>query len=524
MMQSATKTAPAPAMNALEGLRVLFLPKNSRVPYFKSFIGAAGRDYNWTIDIVCPPISEKVWRKGGGTNANFALVPDFNNAAAWENDASAVAEIDNFIANCERVSGIPAARVILAGERDIGRGLSIRSYYWFHNKTARRVLSDNTMPFLFVRRMFAFVRDTLRKAKPDLVIAGEWADPLCFTFYMAAQEMDIRCVVNRPSKVWSGRCFWSDEPLMYNAATRNNAAARRARNAPVSPQAQDRIAAFRARPSTLGYVRKNWETLESRGWVAHHRMLAGALAVEVRHYLQRRSGPAPKPALQLALEHYRRPLLRWRQSAYFQRISEQQLRQSKYIYVAMHKDPEQALNHQAPFWSNQYNTVALLAAALPSGYQLLVREHRNNLGRRPTRYYKELERLPGVTLIDGLDDQFKYIANAEVVVTENGTTGWEGLILGRRVITLADNFFDATELARRVRDPEQIAAIIVEMLKSAPVKDAAEHDRALGWTIDAELETTVPLDAADQKETFDLLATLLPKRAASSAKPALSPA
>ena len=134
-------------MNALEGLRVLFLPKNSRVPYFKSFIGAASRDYNWTIDIVCPPISEQVWRKVGGTNANFALVPDFNNAAAWENDASAVADIDSFVADCERVSGVPAARVILAGERDIGRGLSIRNYYWFHNKTARRVLSDNTMPF-----------------------------------------------------------------------------------------------------------------------------------------------------------------------------------------------------------------------------------------------------------------------------------------------------------------------------------------------------------------------------------------
>jgi hypothetical protein len=524
MMQPAMP-APKPVPTALEGLRVLFLPKNSRVPYFKAFIGAASREYNWTINIVCPAISERMWRQTvAGTNSDFTLVPDFNDVSVWENDGPAVAEIEGFVAECERATGIPASRIILAGERDIGRGLSIRNYYWFRNKTARRVLSDNAMPFQIVRRMFAFARDTLRKTKPDFVIAGEWADPLCFTFYVVAQQMGIRCVVNRPSKVWSGRCFWSDEPLMYNATTRSNAAARRASNAPTSAEAQDRIAAFRARPSTLGYVRENWNTLDRRGWLAHHATLARAFAVELRHRWQRRSGPAPKPALQLVLEHYRRPLRRWRQSAYFRRMSEQELCNRKYIYIAMHKDPEQALNHQAPFWSNQYNTVALLAAALPSGYRLLVREHRNNLGRRPTRYYKEMSRLPNVTLIDGLDDQFKYIRNAELVVTENGTTGWEGLLLGRRVITLADNFFDATELARRVRDPERIAAIIVEMLKDPPVKDTAAHDRALGWIIDAERETTVPLAAADQKETFDLLADLLQRCAAASAKSALSPA
>ena len=394
--------APEPIATALEGLRVLFLPKNSRVPYFKAFIGAASHEYNWVIDIVCPAISESMWRRTvAGTPSNFALVPDFNVASEWEKDVSAVAEIESFITECERATGIPTSQIILAGERDIGRGLSIRNYYWFHNKIACRVLSDNEMPFQIVRRMFAFARNTLRKSKPDLIIAGEWADPLCFTFYIVAQQMGIRCFVNRPSKVWSGRCFWSDEALMYNAPARSNAATRRESNAPISAEAQEWIAAFRARPSTLGYVRENWNTLDSRGWLAHHGTLARAWAVELRHYLQRRSGPAPKPALQLFLEHYRRLLLRWRQSAHFRCMSEQELRDSQYIYMAMHKDPEQALNYQAPFWSNQYNTVTLLAAALPSGFRLLVREHRNNLGRRPTRYYKEMSRLPNVTLIMG---------------------------------------------------------------------------------------------------------------------------
>ena len=32
----------------------------------------------------------------------------------------------------------------------------------------------------------------------------------------------------------------------------------------------------------------------------------------------------------------------------------------RYIYIALHKDPEQALNYQALFWANQFNTISLL--------------------------------------------------------------------------------------------------------------------------------------------------------------------
>ena len=202
---------------------------------------------------------------------------------------------------------------------------------------------------------------------------------------------------------------------------------------------------------------------------------------------------------------------------FFRSFSADALREMRYLYVAMHKDPEQALNGQAPFWSNQYNTMALLCSVLPAGYKLLVREHRRNAGRRPTRFYRDLSRLPSVVLVDAFDDQFKYITNADLIVTENGSTGWEGLLLGRRVITLADNFYQAAGLARRVREPEELAATVVEMLQQQPVKDAAAHDQALGWVLDAEWETTVPLDEDDA--ALDLLAEMLSPRVRSPRVP-----
>lgn len=496
--------------DGLKDLRVLFLPKNSRTRYFQSFLSAARRRENWRTSVVCPQPSSKYWRDVVGEVAPaYCFVPDFTEVQAWEADSEKVAEIDAFIAKCERHNNVSAAMVLLAGERGLGRGLSLPNYNWFPNRTARQSLADNTAPFRLLRRRFAFARECLETVKPDLLLAGEWADPLCFAFYLSARLLGIRCLVHRPSKLWSGNCYWSEDPMAYNLATRLLTEEKREQRAPVSDRARQRIASFRATPATLGYVQQNWNESASRKWLLEHVYLAKLFAVLCRYHLLRQTGPRPKPPLPLALEHYRRPVLKWRQSRFFRRYSEQELQETRYLFIALHKEPEQALNYQAPFWVNQMNTVALLSAALPAGYKLLVREHRLNSGRRPTRYYREMSCLPGVVLVDSFDSQFKYIRHADLVVTDNGSTGWEGLLLGRRVITLADNFFQSVDLACRVRDPEQLAATVVDVLERPAAADGAAYDDALGWLIDAEWVTSAPMDDSDHTGSLDLIAAAL---------------
>lgn len=497
------------AGGALSGLRVLFLPKNSRSSYFASFLAAAQETCGWRIHVVCPQSANAFWAKSIGGPLTFSGAPDFVQTAPWENDASAAAELDQYIARAERFSDISAGRIVLAGERDLGRGFSRPVYNWFHNSIARTVLADNTQPFPIVRRMFAFARDTLEAVQPQMVLAGEWADPLCFTFLLAAREGGVPCIVNRPSKIWSGRSYWSNEPSMYNHRTREVFKQKQKQKAAVSSRARQRISEFRERPETLGYVQKNWESADRTGWLAGHARLARLLGVQLALALGRRNGPPPKPALQIALEHYRQPWLKWRQRRFFSTLGNSQLRDLNYVFLAFHKDPEQALNYQAPFWVNQHNTAALLSGSLPAGYKLLVREHRLNAGRRPSAFYKELLRLPQLVLIDAFDDQFKYIANADLVVTDNGSTGWEGLVLGRRVLSLAENFYEAAGLARRVRAPGQLAQEIIDILGRPAVADADAHDRALGWLLDAEWETTAPIEQEGHDRTLKLLARSL---------------
>lgn len=504
MNDQSKKERPGNA-SRLSGMRVLFLPKNSRTGFFQSILRTARQDRGWHIQVVCPPGGERVWRQVIGPQGACIDIPNFNLTAAWERDAKAVAEIDAFITSCERASGVSVGRIILAGERDVGRGYSIPNVYWFHDRMARRVLADNTEPNRIVRRMFAFARETLAAARPDFLLAGEWADPLCFVFYLTARQMDIATVVNRKSKLWSGRCYWSADLAMYNGAAGTAVAAKKGRAAGVSQRARDRIAAFRDQPDTLGYVKSNWDMLDRRGWLGSHIEIARLLAAELRYYTGNRSGPQPKPALRLLWDIYRRMWLKFRQSRFFRSFGADELRDMRYILIALHKDPEQALNYQAFLWSNQYNTVSMLSGSLPDGYRLLVREHRNNTGRRPTQYYKDLSRLPGVVLVDGHDDQFKYIRNADLIVTDNGSTGWEGLMLGRRVITLTDTYYSAAGLAKRIHVHELLSSTALAMLQQPAVADAAEHDRALGCMLDAEWETSAPIESEGHAQALVLL-------------------
>lgn len=501
-------TARAPAPD-LDGLRVLFLPKNSRTSFFETVLGAAVADRGWRVHAVCPDRESDYWRGIVGDAGATVAVPDFSVPADWEDDPAVVRELDAYVAACERASGISAGRIILAGERDLGRGFARTAYHWFENEIASKVLADNLAPFPILRRYFAFARDTLAEARPDLVLAGEWANPLCFTFRLAARHLGIPCVVNRPSKLWSGRCFWSAGQLMYNDAARTLAGQLRAGNGAVSDRSRERIAAFRAQPETLGYVRDNWTREAQRGWWRYHRELAGLFRASLRHRLGKGTGARPKPVGKIARDHYRKPWLRRRQARFFSRMSAQQLEKTPYLFLSLHKDPEQALNYQAPFWTSQYNTVSLVTTVLPAGVSLFAREHRLNTGRRPTRYYVDMSRLPGLTLIDAFDDQFKYIRNADLIVTDNGSTGWEGLMLGKRVITLADSFYDGAGLARRVRDPERLAETVIEALDAPEVADPDAHDRALGCMLDAEWDTTAAIDAQNAGPVLDLLGRML---------------
>jgi hypothetical protein len=355
------------------------------------------------------------------------------------------------------------------------------------------VLRDNGEPFVILRRLFHFADATLEQAKPDFICTHEYATALNGVLWLAAHRRGIACLSVRFSKINSGNGYWSLDRKLFNIAAIERATARREAGAPVSAAAKTKIEKFRARPETVDYIANKWRGQAQRNFLKWHVQYARTTARETLNRLRGQDRALAEPLGSRLARYYLQLLMGSWQRRFFSTFDESELEGMSYVYFPMHKEAEIAQTMQATQWYDQRNTVRVLASLLPFGYRLLIREHRLNFGHRPTHSYRELVQIPNVVMIDPFDSQFKYLRNADLIVTENGSSGWEGLLLGRRVLLLGKTFYAGAGRGVSMSDPDRLNATILDMLAKPLVARPEAHDYGLGCMIDGELETTFPM-------------------------------
>jgi hypothetical protein len=99
-----------------------------------------------------------------------------------------------------------------------------------------------------------------------------------------------------------------------------------------------------------------------------------------------------------------------------------------YAVYPLNTEPEVALLAFGRPYRNQIETVRNLAAALPVGWKLVVKEHPNAYGYRNTAYYRKLKQIPNVLLAGPKADTGKLIDHSELVALVYGTIGLEAII------------------------------------------------------------------------------------------------
>jgi len=118
----------------------------------------------------------------------------------------------------------------------------------------------------------------------------------------------------------------------------------------------------------------------------------------------------------------------------------------KYVLYPIHFQPEASTLVQAPYYLDQAALIEDISKSLPVGYQLYVKEHVSNRGRRPLAFYKRLRDTFGVRLLGPDEDTWALIRDAAAVAVITGTVGWEGLLFGKPVVTFGDVFYNECTL------------------------------------------------------------------------------
>lgn len=123
--------------------------------------------------------------------------------------------------------------------------------------------------------------------------------------------------------------------------------------------------------------------------------------------------------------------------------------EKSYVYVPLNYQPECTTSPQGGVYVEQILAIQTLAAALPVGWELYVKEHPaqwpSHWGdftpQRYPGYYEALARIPGVRIVPLETNTFELCDRARATATVSGTAGWESVLRGRCALVFGYTWF-----------------------------------------------------------------------------------
>jgi hypothetical protein len=123
---------------------------------------------------------------------------------------------------------------------------------------------------------------------------------------------------------------------------------------------------------------------------------------------------------------------------------------SPYIFFGFHKQPEASIDVCGRYFENQMDNVINLWRQLPTGWNLVVKEHTNAIGDRGYRFFNQLNKYPGIILANEKIDSHQLIKNSKLVATNTGTIALEAALMGCPSITFSPVFFNKHNYCKHV--------------------------------------------------------------------------
>ena len=126
----------------------------------------------------------------------------------------------------------------------------------------------------------------------------------------------------------------------------------------------------------------------------------------------------------------------------YTKISENSLQNNikkPYFYFPLPEEIEYFTHSLSKDFNNIYAIITQLSASLPSGYNLLIKEHTPNIGTKPKLYYNNLLKRPNIKIVDYKVSSSELIKKSEAIVTTAGTVALEAAQMKKKALIFANN-------------------------------------------------------------------------------------
>jgi hypothetical protein len=130
----------------------------------------------------------------------------------------------------------------------------------------------------------------------------------------------------------------------------------------------------------------------------------------------------------------------YKEHRYYQRIFENNINNikiNKYIYFPLPTEPEYNTHSLSKEFINTYAMIQQVAISMPSGYNLVIKEHTPNIGKKTRDFYTRLQKIPNLIIANYLIPGPLLVDNAEAIVTVAGSSAIEAAERGKMAVVFA---------------------------------------------------------------------------------------
>ncbi|WP_413684007.1 hypothetical protein [Prochlorococcus sp. MIT 1011] len=143
-------------------------------------------------------------------------------------------------------------------------------------------------------------------------------------------------------------------------------------------------------------------------------------------------------------------------------------KKKKIVFYALHTEPEVTILVYGRPFINQIELIRIIAISLPFDCCLIVKEHPCMIGKRSLNYYKKIVDIPNVYLASPILSPKEIIKESELVITNSGSAGFDGIIMKKPVITFGDCSYNILpdNMVRQCMDIKKLHLLITEIIQS----------------------------------------------------------
>jgi hypothetical protein len=139
-----------------------------------------------------------------------------------------------------------------------------------------------------------------------------------------------------------------------------------------------------------------------------------------------------------------------------------------FVYFPLHVTDDYKIKRVIPHCVDQAALIEQVADALPTGYDLVLKEHPMSLGRNSIGLLRRLRRRRNVRLVSPYTSSHDLIAGSDAVAVISSTVGLEALLYDKPVLTMGDPYYARYGVTLDLTSFAEIREKVPELLRFRP--------------------------------------------------------